>query len=116
MPVRYGCERALKPQRLSPRLSRWQKAGSGGQSDRNGDGVRIWAIDFFRVVAADDAWAFQPQPNFQPQHILPKQFSLIALLFKTFAVRHRVAPLDSSNNRVEQTKVPAYDSGKTQLR
>jgi hypothetical protein len=52
----------------------------------------------------------------QPQHILPKQFSLIAFLFKTFAVRHRVAPLDSSNNRVKQTGVPAYDFDKTQQR
>ena len=97
-------------------MSQWHKAGSGGQSDRNGGGVRIWAVDFFRVVAADDAWALQLQLNFQPQYIFPKQFSLIAWLFKTSAVRHRVAPLESSSNRVKETKAPAYDSGKTQQR
>jgi hypothetical protein len=63
-------------------------------------------------MAAEDAWTFQPQHSFEPQHIFPKQFSLIALLFKTFG--HRVAPLESSNNRA--SKAPAYDSGKTQLR
>src|SRR5271155_1187358 len=92
-PVRFICAAPRMPvgsiPHLSPRLSQLHKAGSGGQSDRNRSGVRISAVVFFRVVAADDAWAFQPQ--LQPQYIFPKQFSLIALLFKTSAVRHRVA-------------------------
>jgi hypothetical protein len=63
-------------------------------------------------MAADNAWTFQPQHSFEPKYIFPKQFSIIALLFGTFA--HRVAPFESSKNRV--SKGPAYDFGKTQLR
>jgi hypothetical protein len=58
------------------------------------------------LIVADDAWPFQAQ------HVLPKQFSFIALLFNAFITRHRKAPLDTSDNSVTQTKVPACDLGK----